>query len=197
LQLMPTSGSAEIWQIVAGALPPGLQLSSQSGSITGTPTQPGMFVWTVLLQDTGGMSVVREYSIVVGANPGAPAELDISPTSFSFNFHSGAQAAVRGLQIRNTGSGAISVTVDASTQSGGNWLTPIPSDGIVTAEAPLNILVRADPGQLGAGAFLGNLAIVGEQNSQGVGAGLGETVNVPVSMSIRASARADNSCVFH
>ncbi len=186
LQLLPSSGSAASWEIVAGALPPGLQLSPQTGSITGTPTQPGTFVWTVLLQDFDGESVIREYSILVGADPNAPAELDVAPRSLSFSFSSGAQSGVQGLRIHNTGGGAISVNIESSTRSGGDWLTPIPNDGIVTAEEPLDVLVRADPAQLGAGAFLGSLAIAGEPSSQDPIATLGETINVPVSMSISA-----------
>lgn len=186
LQLMPASGSASSWSIAGGALPPGLQLSPQTGSITGTPTQPGTFVWTVRLEDFEGAGAIREYSILVGANPDAPPELGISPSSLSFSFSSGVQAAVQGLRIRNTGSGAIYVNIEASTQSGGDWLTPIPNDGIATAEQPLDVRVRADPAQLGAGAFLGNLAITADPVSENFVAALAETVNVPVSMSISA-----------
>jgi uncharacterized protein (TIGR03437 family) len=46
------------------------------------------------------------------------------------------------------------------------------------------VLVRADPSGLGQGGFFGNLAITGQAISQDFIAGLGETVNVPVSMGI-------------
>ncbi len=184
VQLMPTSGSALSWAIVAGALPPGLRLSPQTGSITGTPTEPGTFVWTALLQDPDGAGAVREYSILVGANPKAPPGLEISSTPLNFSFASGGQAAVKGLRIRNTGTGAVPVTVQTSTKTGGTWLSVIPPEGVATAAEPLDVLVQADPGQSGASSFLGNITVTAQEVPVGLRLAPGETAVLPASMSI-------------
>jgi len=42
------------WRVVAGRLPPGLSLGSGSGAITGTPTTPGSFPFTVQVSDKEG-----------------------------------------------------------------------------------------------------------------------------------------------
>jgi hypothetical protein len=53
------------WTLVAGQLPPGLQLSASPGRITGTPTAPGAFTFTVRATDTQGAFAERTFSITV------------------------------------------------------------------------------------------------------------------------------------
>lgn len=58
--------------LTAGALPPGLTLSS-TGTIAGTPTANGTFNFTATVNDASGCSGSQSYSItVVSALPGAP-----------------------------------------------------------------------------------------------------------------------------
>ncbi len=58
--------------MTAGALPPGLTLSS-SGNISGTPTANGTFNFTVTVNDASGCTGSSSYSItVVPTAPGAP-----------------------------------------------------------------------------------------------------------------------------
>ena len=40
------------WQVVAGALPPGLTLNEETGVLSGIPTTAGTYSWTILLQDS-------------------------------------------------------------------------------------------------------------------------------------------------
>lgn len=59
--LTVTGGTVSSWTLAAGALPPGLTLSS-NGTIAGTPTQGGLFQFTVQANgspnnDTGGLSI--------------------------------------------------------------------------------------------------------------------------------------------
>lgn len=42
------------WQIVAGALPPGLTLNTGTGKISGTPTADGSYTWTLRASDGAG-----------------------------------------------------------------------------------------------------------------------------------------------
>lgn len=59
--LTVSGGTVSSWTLAAGALPPGLTLAS-NGTITGTPTQGGLFSFTVQANgspnnDTGGLSI--------------------------------------------------------------------------------------------------------------------------------------------
>ncbi len=42
------------WQVFAGQLPPGLSLNQNTGEISGTPTQPGTFAFSIAASDTNG-----------------------------------------------------------------------------------------------------------------------------------------------
>jgi hypothetical protein len=52
------------WSVAAGQLPPGLLLSA-NGSITGTPTTAGAFVFTARVADRFGSTAARAFTIVV------------------------------------------------------------------------------------------------------------------------------------
>jgi CshA-type fibril repeat protein len=64
--LLPTTNA---WSIVAGALPNGLSLNSDTGEITGTPTQSGTFPITVKLVDEDGEFSQQVQNITVGIPP--------------------------------------------------------------------------------------------------------------------------------
>ena len=72
------------WSISLGALPPGLALNISSGLISGTPTGTGAFPFTALVNDSGGASVQKQFSITVSAGlvisacPSQVGELDFS-----------------------------------------------------------------------------------------------------------------------
>jgi hypothetical protein len=53
------------WSLVAGELPPGLELAESPGRITGTPTTAGTFTFTVRVTDSTGASAERTLSITV------------------------------------------------------------------------------------------------------------------------------------
>jgi hypothetical protein len=53
------------WSRVAGALPPGLSLTTSPGRITGTPTTAGTFTFTLRVDDDGGQSATRQFSITI------------------------------------------------------------------------------------------------------------------------------------
>jgi len=53
------------WSVVAGALPPGLNLASSSGWINGTPTAAGSFSFTVQVSSSAGRTATGDLSIEV------------------------------------------------------------------------------------------------------------------------------------
>ena len=57
------------WNIVAGALPPGLNLIPSTGVISGTPTAPGVSSFTVRVVDTRGQTDTQEVSISICVLP--------------------------------------------------------------------------------------------------------------------------------
>jgi hypothetical protein len=62
------------WSLTAGSLPPGLNLASNSGVISGTPTSEGTFTFTVAARDSGSTpeTQTQPLTIVIGS-PGQPA----------------------------------------------------------------------------------------------------------------------------
>jgi putative Ig domain-containing protein len=66
------------WEIVAGALPPGLVLDSFTGALTGTPATNGVFAFTIRVRDyreTGG-GLTRDFNLNIA--PAPPVRLAIS-----------------------------------------------------------------------------------------------------------------------
>ena len=71
-QTITASGgtSPYTFTLISGALPPGLLLSP-TGTITGTPTTPGLFSFTVQATATGGCPGSQAYSILIIASQNA------------------------------------------------------------------------------------------------------------------------------
>ncbi|WP_104138198.1 Ig domain-containing protein [Arthrobacter sp. ZGTC131] len=53
------------WSVVAGALPPGLELPKRENTISGTPTTAGTFTFTVRVTDDAGAFSEKELSITI------------------------------------------------------------------------------------------------------------------------------------
>ena len=53
------------WSVVAGALPPGLELPKRENTISGTPTTAGTFTFTVRVTDDLGAFSEKEFSITI------------------------------------------------------------------------------------------------------------------------------------
>jgi len=62
----PITGSTN-WTTTSGSLPPGLTLASATGTISGTPTVAGTYVFFVQVTDTTGPSAQQGFSIIIAA----------------------------------------------------------------------------------------------------------------------------------
>lgn len=60
------------WMLVGGSLPPGLELDTRSGELTGTPEAAGAYAFRVLVTDPGGDFDRRTFTIDVQASPEVP-----------------------------------------------------------------------------------------------------------------------------
>jgi uncharacterized protein (TIGR03437 family) len=70
LQVVNGNGN-DVWSISAGQLPPGIGLAiatqSVSNSLTGIPTTPGVYPFTVQVTEDGETTVTQSYSITIAA----------------------------------------------------------------------------------------------------------------------------------
>ncbi|MBV8818497.1 MAG: putative Ig domain-containing protein, partial [Acidobacteriaceae bacterium] len=70
VNLYPAGGTAPYtFSFAQGSTaPPGLTLST-AGILSGTPTTPGNYTFTVVVQDSGGASATKTFTLTVAANP--------------------------------------------------------------------------------------------------------------------------------
>jgi uncharacterized protein (TIGR03437 family) len=172
-QLSATGGfTPYIWSILSGALPPGMSIQRE-GTISGTPSSPGLYPFTLAVTDARGNSANRSCSLrVLGpitANPGTVA----------FAGEAGAEwPGARDISI-GVGSPDAPYTVSVSTQSGGNWLRATP----LSQNAPSIVRLTAETTTLPAGAYTGLVTITSQSSSN-------RTVIVPVTLTLSASGGA-------
>jgi hypothetical protein len=77
------------FSVIAGALPPGLTLSS-SGLLSGTPTQTGNSTFTVRAMDAGGCTGTREYTLSIsGGCAGPTIQVDDGSFELSIGYETG------------------------------------------------------------------------------------------------------------
>lgn len=57
------TGSAQSWSVTAGQLPAGLALNLSTGVISGTPSGPGSYAFTILVADGLGNSAQQTFSV--------------------------------------------------------------------------------------------------------------------------------------
>jgi streptogramin lyase len=62
---MPDGVPPCTFEIISGALPPGLELNQDTGEIFGTPTQRGKYIFTVRVTDDSGKTATAELQIII------------------------------------------------------------------------------------------------------------------------------------
>ncbi|MEP7341208.1 MAG: putative Ig domain-containing protein, partial [Acidobacteriota bacterium] len=109
------------WSLIGGALPPGLYLNP-TGSLTGAPTQPGSFSFSLMVRDTNNSSSSRSYTIQVSQS----CSFGISPSTQNFPATGGsgvlAVSVSSGCAWTATASDAW-ITINTASGSGSNSLS--------------------------------------------------------------------------
>lgn len=80
---LAASGSTPItWTLIAGALPPGLSLSTGTGALSGTPTTPGFYTFTIRAANgTGSDTRTFSQQIVAAGTVAVPTSLAVTAVS--------------------------------------------------------------------------------------------------------------------
>ncbi len=118
----------------------------------------------------------------IGPNPGQTMRrLTVTPAGLFFTLLENSDAGVRILNASNAGSEAIDYTVSAETTTGGGWLAVSPSSGNLNPSQRVSLAVTASPSSLGPGTYSGRLTFRSATS--------GETVVIPVTLSVSASTR--------
>jgi uncharacterized protein (TIGR03437 family) len=170
-------------QIAAGAqfavsagssLPPGLTLSA-SGLLSGTPTQPGNYMFSMTFQEKT-QSGTLQATLNVTASPG-PA-LTVNPGVLNFSLTQGSSSVVtQSIVIANSASAAENFRAAATPSSGSNWLSVSPATGTVAPFTSGSVTVSVNPSGLGAGTYLGTVSIAVSPANQQFGVAVLVTVS--------------------
>jgi hypothetical protein len=124
--LLSASGGtgAYTWSALSTALPPGLALNAASGAITGTPTAPGVYDFTVTVNDSGTVALT-----------GTPAQV----TSQNFRITISAPAPTVSLLAPAgtvVGSAAITLSITGTNFDGQSTVLFTPPGGTQTSITP-------------------------------------------------------------
>jgi uncharacterized protein (TIGR03437 family) len=150
-QLKVTGGTpGYTFSMIGGSLPPGITLA-KSGGLSGTPTLPGLYKFTVEVTDTRGVGDLREYSIrisVYGTLSATPATLNFANTA------DGALPPAQSISVGGSNTG-LSFSLIVNTSDGGKWLSATPITGATNA----TLTVSVNPTGLANGTYTGNVYV--------------------------------------
>jgi uncharacterized protein (TIGR03437 family) len=154
-----------LWSILAGSLPSGLSLSSNTGNtiqVSGTPTTAGPYSYVIAVNDEGGQlqqSASQTFSGTIA--PPAPPTLSASPASLSFGSYivGGTAPAAQNISLSSS-SPASGLAFSSTLGSDCAWLTLSPTAG----STPVAVTASVDPSK----ATIGNHSCLITFNASGV-----------------------------
>ena len=157
------------WTVSAGALPSGLTLNGFTGQLAGTPTQNGIFNFTVRVQDSTSTPVIasKAFSLTINGGPvtittNSPLPSGISGTAYSQTLAASGGVPPYSNWTVSSGTLPAGLTLNASTGILG---------GIPTAAGPFNFTVSVQDSTPSSGVQTGSKAFA-------------LTINAPVPLSI-------------
>jgi hypothetical protein len=144
------------WTVSSGVLPPGLSLAPATGALTGTPTTPGSYSFSITTTDTAGtVSPPQPYTIVIAqvpvvttgalmsGLPGVPysATLTVKGGSAPLTWAVTSGSLPVGLSL-SPGMGIISGTPQSAAGTTFNFtVQATDSAGVVSAPQPLSLAI--------------------------------------------------------
>jgi len=145
------------YSIEGGALPPGVTLDSSTGTISGRPTQPGMysFDWRCTIEEPP--PTYTTIRVQVDVSPAA-STLTAKPSSLNLlSSPSNVDAERSALVIQGSSGAGYQATV--STESGGSWLSVSSASGELGADGTQTLQVIADSAALAPGVYVGSVTV--------------------------------------
>ena len=149
-----TGGTAPYtYAIISGALPTGLTLNTSSGAITGTPSAPGSYAFTVQSTDNVSSTGTRAYTVAIGSN-----SLTVNPATLP----NGTTGTAYSQTVAATGGTApYTYAVSVGTLPAGLSLNTATGaiTGTPTASGPANFTIQAtdNVGNIGSRAYAFNI----------------------------------------
>jgi hypothetical protein len=126
-QTVHATGSEPItWALTEGSLPPGLSLSPETGLISGTPTDPGLYRFTLVASNPKETSAPVIFSITVKSDTNTDTAVPIPEK----------------VQINRTSQGAVQYDYDTVIPGGSNR-TPF-TESLLDLQSPYQVLILGD-----------------------------------------------------
>jgi uncharacterized protein (TIGR03437 family) len=169
-----TASSSAAWLSVSpssGSMPAILTVSIDPSSLAA-----GTYQGTVTITAPNAVPSTTTVAVTLTVKPGTPAALGIDTQNVSFTATQGSGPLTQQLHVLNPGGGSLSFTANASTTSGGSWLSISPANGTATPSSPASLTITATPGSIAPGTYSGTITVIGA----------GSTVNVAVTLSVSA-----------
>ena len=134
------------------------QFSTLGISMVPEALNSGVYQALVPISAPGAANNPQLLTVTVQVVPATtPPEADITPRGFIFLYsQGGATPPSQTLTVSNGGQGSVGFQWQATTASGGNWLSVSPSTGSA-AQAPVPLQVSANPANLSPGIYRGTL----------------------------------------
>ncbi|HYO80741.1 MAG TPA: putative Ig domain-containing protein [Bryobacteraceae bacterium] len=173
----PFFGGVQV-DMTGGSLPPGIQgRSAAAGAyvISGTPTQPGSYSFTLRARDACGASLNREYTITIGGPSTTPAMV---ASTIGLNFQVQRGGAAPAEQTVTLSSGTVALGFQVAVNAPGNWLEVNPRSGQTSA----SLSVRVTNTNFPAGTYQGSITITSEAPNSPLVIPVTLTVTEPVSV---------------
>jgi uncharacterized protein (TIGR03437 family) len=155
--MMASTANGGNWLSVSPASGTGSVAVTATANIAGLAV--GTYTGAIQVASTGATNTPQTIPVTLTLT--APPTIAPSPQALSFTAAVGANPGSQTLQINNSGSGVLGVTVTAATSSGGNWLSVTPNTGT----APLTLSVAAAASSLAQGNYQGTITIAATPGS--------------------------------
>ena len=120
----------------------------------------GIYQGTVTVDVPGASPPTQAVSVELTVTPALPAELAVEPSSLTLEglFGDGS-LPIETLRISNAGGGTLDWTAQASTVTGGNWLSVSQSSGPASAASPTEVQVAANLIGLAPAVYSGSIVV--------------------------------------